>query len=189
MSSLEMERRPQDRRESSFPGTQFPYIFYSCATRTSKRENTFGAGREKEIGWEPAGGWLMHDRYLDLHLNSQCLDGRLGDEGLRLMHLVPAPAVRLSCKDECYPDQALTVYWLKDNMRLVCHSSLWVFNRWQVLGRQEVDRRSRTCWSAMAGTKGSGPLIARPHVPLVSQDRKSSSAVTTAGGRDFFGRQ
>jgi hypothetical protein len=27
--------------------------------------------------------------------------GRLGDEGLRLMHLVPAPAVRLSCKDEC----------------------------------------------------------------------------------------
>ena len=27
------------------------------------------------------------------------------------MHLVPAPAVRLSCKDECYPDQALTVYW------------------------------------------------------------------------------
>ena len=49
-------------------------------------------------------------------------DGRLGDEGLRLMHLVPAPAVRLSCKDECYPDQALTVYWLKDNMRLVCVS-------------------------------------------------------------------
>ena len=47
---------------------------------------------------------------------------RLGDEGLRLMHLVPAPAVRLSCKDECYPDQALTVYWLKDKMRLVCHS-------------------------------------------------------------------
>jgi len=26
MSSLEMERRPQDRRESSFTGTQFPYI-------------------------------------------------------------------------------------------------------------------------------------------------------------------
>ena len=66
----------------------------------------------------------MHDRDIDLHLNSQCPDGRLGDEGLRLMHLVPAPAVRLSCKDECYPDQALTVYWLKDNMRLVCHSSL-----------------------------------------------------------------
>jgi len=72
-------------------------------------------------------GWLVLGMLLDLHLNSQCLDGRLGDEGLRLMHLVPAPAVRLSCKDECYPDQALTVYWLKDNMRLVWRTSIFIF--------------------------------------------------------------
>ena len=41
--------------------------------------------------------------------SSTSLDGRfhrLGDEFRRLMHLVPAPAVRLSWKDKCYPDQA-----------------------------------------------------------------------------------
>ena len=65
------------------------------------------------LGCRSAG--LMHD---SIFISRRASSPRLGDEGLRLMHLVPAPAVRLSCKDECYPDQALTVYWLKDNMRL-----------------------------------------------------------------------
>ena len=89
----------------------------------------------------------MHDRDIDLHLLFLIVDGRLGDEGLRLMHLVPAPAVRLSCKDECYPDQALTVYWLKDNMRLVCHSSLSQFSSF---ARRKGDEKRITLADSLA---------------------------------------